>query len=371
MTAPSTPYAPPFDHLVYVRVFEGCNLRCEHCFIPANPRRMTDADVTALPGRVRAFAKPGDRVLVQWHGGEPTLLGAAWLDAAIASIEAAAPEFRWMHGIQTNLMAYDDEWADLYRRRFGGEVGVSWDHGIRLLREGDPSSFAEYEARFWPALGKLVADGLSPYLIVTATRPFFAAWANPMRFFSMLEERGIRRCHIERITRTGTARANWARLGLDNAAYVREMSRFLRAYALWNATPAADGGRRLSLSPFDGHLHAVRNLGTPRACGHGCWSGGCDTRYHTIDADGYKRGCTALTAEVGNSRAKENLGLNLDDLPSERTHRRIVDCVSCRFRAICSSGCLAIGMDDGSGECAGGRGLFEVAVGLVESGEVP
>lgn len=26
-----------FDHLVYLRIHEGCNLWCEHCYIPANP----------------------------------------------------------------------------------------------------------------------------------------------------------------------------------------------------------------------------------------------------------------------------------------------------------------------------------------------
>ena len=60
------PYAPAFDHLVYLRVFEGCNLHCEHCFIPSNPKRMTMDDLKAVPEKVagvkRGKAKQSDKV---------------------------------------------------------------------------------------------------------------------------------------------------------------------------------------------------------------------------------------------------------------------------------------------------------------------
>ena len=29
-----------FDHMLYMRLFEGCNVFCEHCFIPNNPKKM-------------------------------------------------------------------------------------------------------------------------------------------------------------------------------------------------------------------------------------------------------------------------------------------------------------------------------------------
>jgi radical SAM protein with 4Fe4S-binding SPASM domain len=118
-------------------------------------------------------------------------------------------------------------------------------------------------------------------------------------------------------------------------------------------------GDRLHLSPFDGLVASVRDL-EAGAVGYGCWSGKCDTRFHTIDASGYKMGCTALTSESDNRRATQSLSFP-DGFESARHERRIVDCTGCAFRRICSSGCLAISMDDGSGECAGGRGLFDAA----------
>src|SRR5690606_32551726 len=64
-----------FDHMIYVRLIEACNLHCAHCFIPNNPKRMSWAEIEAMPAKIREFAKPGQRLLFQFHGGEPTLYG--------------------------------------------------------------------------------------------------------------------------------------------------------------------------------------------------------------------------------------------------------------------------------------------------------
>lgn len=356
------PFAPVFSHLVYMRVFEGCNLHCEHCFIPKNPKRMTHDGVAASVDDIRRFARPGQTILIQWHGGEPTMFGHEWLEEAMDRIEAAGPEFKWMHGLQTNLMTYSPEWGDLYRRRFEGGVGVSWDPGIRLLSRGRLETNAAYEKKFWANLQRLIEDGVEPYLVMTATRVFFEVFRNPIDLFSMLVDRGVRKAHIERLTRTGYARQNWDRLGVDNAAWSKGMARILRAYELWRSVD--DNGARLAMSPFDGLYASVEALGKG-AVGYGCWSGHCDTRFHTVDASGYKAGCTALTSEIDN-RSAGGESLSFDKSFEEvRKERRIVSCVGCPYRSICSSGCLALSMDDGSGECSGGRALFDAAAAIV------
>lgn len=357
------PFAPEFSHLVYMRVFEGCNLHCEHCFIPKNPKRMTHQDIIESVEAIRKFAKPGQKILLQWHGGEPTMFGARWLSEAIDLVEAHGAEFHFDHGIQTNLMTYNDEWAALYRGKFGGNVGVSWDPVIRLMRRDKPETNSDYEAIFWKNLAQLINDGLEPYLVVTATRTFFEAFKNPIDFFEKMKASGVRRAHIERLTETGYARDNWSRLGIDNASYSRFMGRFLKAYSLWGQTE--ENSSRLSLSPFDGILSSVEQM-HKGSLGYGCWSGNCDTKFHTIDANGYKIGCTALTSEVDNKSAKgKSLVLNqgFEDI---RKDRRIIHCNDCPYRSVCSSGCLALSMDDGSGECSGGRGFFEAATFVIK-----
>lgn len=357
------PYAPGFDHLIYVRVFEGCNLHCEHCFIPANPKRMDISSIAGIAEQARRFAQPGQRLMLQWHGGEPTLFGAQWLRAAIEAVEAAGPEFTWVHGIQTNLMTYDSDWAALYREKFGGEVGVSWDPVIRLLRRNRPETHGTYDRKFWGQMERLLADGLDPYMVITATRTLFESFPRPLDLFETLHARGLRRIHLERVTRTGYARDNWDRIGLSNAEYSRAMSRFLRAYVQYHRQRQEVPGLPLQVSPFDGLLSAAERLRDGTGGGYGCWSGVCDNRFHTIDAQGYKRGCTAVTSEDDNPRARLSLALG-GDFEGARGRRR-VDCAACDFRSICSSGCLALSYDDGSGECSGSWSLFDTARALV------
>lgn len=360
------PYAHPFDHLVYVRVFEGCNLHCEHCFIPKNPKRMNLETITGVADYLRKFAKPSQNILIQWHGGEPTLFGADWMAEAIERIESAAPEFNFRHGIQTNLMTYSKSWGQLFRDRFADGLGVSWDPQIRHLGRDDQSN-AAYEEVFWRNFTDLINDGLDPYVVMTATKQFFETFKNPISLFEFLSSRGIRKAHIERLTETGYARDNWDRIGVDNAAFSFGMARILKAYTVWTANrdPSEPS---LSISPFDGLLMSARLLiqNNP-VSGYGCWSGNCDNRFHTIDGTGYKRGCTALTSEHDNKAARKSLELAAG-FENVRRNRQLINCKECRFNSICSSGCLAVSMDDGSGECSGGYGMFAAALAVVESG---
>ena len=79
-----------YDHMVYLRVFEGCNLHCEHCFIPSNPKKI-HSDFFKNNGLTNelienAHIKENSNLYIQWHGGEPTLLGVDYLENAIIII---------------------------------------------------------------------------------------------------------------------------------------------------------------------------------------------------------------------------------------------------------------------------------------------
>lgn len=354
------PSSQSFDHLVYLRVFEGCNLHCQHCFIPSNPKRMTLEDIARVPDDLRTRIAPGATILIQWHGGEPTLMGVDFIRRGIEILRENGPEFTWRHGIQTNLMSFDAEWAQLYRDEFGGEVGVSWDPKIRLLNRHAVESNPEFNRRFDEKLSAVIDAGLTPYLVVTAAGSLFKAFPNPFDFFQHWIDRGVRHVHLERITETGYARQNWNTVGLDNAGYSDKMSRWARAY--WAFKASRSGPTPLFLSPFENLIDSISSLGEGKPRAHGCWSGACDTRFHTIDAQGYKFGCTALTSEQGNRNSNHGFDLG-SDLKAKRELRQF-DCHRCPFRSVCSSGCLALNFDDGSGECSGGYRLFNTLAAL-------
>ncbi len=346
-----------FDHLIYLRIYEGCNLHCEHCFIPSNPKKMMPIDFDNINEHLIKFCKPGDKILFQWHGGEPTALGAKWFTSAIEKVNHASRDYVVSHGIQTNLMNYNDSWRNIFVKYFESDIGVSWDPEIRLVKKGQPESNADYEDKFWKNIKLLIDEKINPYLIITGTKIFYDKFKNPFDLFSMLESKGIQRVHIERLTKTGYARDSWDRIGITNLEYSQSMTRLYHAYKIYSEK-SRNGKQPINISPLDGLIESVNKLKKGETGGSGCLSGACDTKFHTIDSSGYKKGCTALTSEIDNKSVGDGvIKIQFSDIRISRKIRQL-DCMSCEFKPICSSGCLASDKMDISGECSGGYKLF-------------
>jgi radical SAM protein with 4Fe4S-binding SPASM domain len=256
-------------------------------------------------------------------------------------------------------MTLNDEWIDIYRQYFNSSIGVSWDPEIRLLRRDAPETNIEFEVKFWENMGHLLKSKIKPYLVVTATKTLFENFPIPYDFFTFMESKGIRRVHLERVTKTGYARESWDRIGLSNREYSEEMSRWARAYQVYLKNPR-NRGHKVQMSPFDGLFDSVRRLHRGESGGYGCLSGVCDSRFHTIDANGYKFGCTAINSESDNKNAsvKGVQVINTDMLGLKRKVRQ-ADCMNCEFKSICSSGCMATEKMDESMECSGSFNLFK------------
>lgn len=348
-----------FDHLIYMRVYEGCNLHCKHCFIPANPKKMELEQVREVKESIKGFAKPGQTLLFQWHGGEPTARGIRFFLDAMDIINELSEEYVIKHSMQTNLINYNEKWRDLYRSHFGGKIGVSWDAKIRLMKRDQPDSNTEYERIFFKNLAKLIEDGIEPCLVVTATKVLFDTLATPREFFDFFIEKGIKEIHIEKLTKTGNAIENWDELGLSHLEYAERMSKLLRYYVRIKNSEI-----NFNASPFDGFLESVASLNTAKPKGYGCNSGKCDTAFHTIDAEGYKAGCTALTT---NEQSKSVVSFN--GIRLKRT-AKTQSCIGCEFKPICNSGCATEETFDGSGGCNGGYLIYKEAQRITERGIV-
>lgn len=342
-----------FDHLVYLRIHEGCNIVCSHCFIPENPKRMTIEQVRNVPDVVATFAEEGKTIHIQWHGGEPTLVGTEWLDDAISAINGDT-RFVWEHDIQTNLITYSKEWGDLYKRHFNGRIGVSYDPEIRFLKKNVSGN--DYETVFNKNLSDLIRDGIVPSVTLTTTRQFFSRFSRPFSLVQWAKEHNIQFLHIERLTRTGRANENWSKIGVSNLEYSSGMARLCKEYGL----SLLSGEHNVRISPFDDMFLSLTGTNS-----NGCWTGYCDNTFHTIDAFGYKRGCTAITSSQDFGMANVKF-FPIKDIGRERASR-LGTCQSCEHSGLCAGGCLAGKMDDGSGECFVGRGLLTAAREVVDN----
>jgi uncharacterized protein len=120
-----------------LKVHSRCDLACDHCYVyehadqswRTRPRTMALETVRAAGKRIAEHAAthalPGVQVIL--HGGEPLLLGAGGLDAALTELRATiAPVVRLDLRMQTNAVLLSPAICDVLLRH-GVRVGVSLD----------------------------------------------------------------------------------------------------------------------------------------------------------------------------------------------------------------------------------------------------
>lgn len=348
-----------FDHLFYLRLTEACNLYCDHCFIPNNPKKIKKQQLPEFIRLILDKSRPGDTILVQFHGGEPTIVGADNLVWWAENIQNAISDRILKFRIQTNLYIDPSKYLHFIKSYCENEIGVSWDYRIRKTRAGGIDRNEEYERRFWENHRFLLENGIDPFFVITGTKLFFEWATTSNTLINWAKDNNISLIHIERVTKVGNAVNAWNLIGVTNLEHSLYMTRLFSQYR-----QAKKRNQDIHMSPFDGLLQSVRTMDTESS--YGCHSGICDSRFHTFDAHGYKKGCTALNS----TREIESSILSIID-PRDTTLNaarvvRTIDCGQCEFKSICSSGCLATDISDGSGECSGGKIVFNTLRSLVE-----
>jgi uncharacterized protein len=105
-----------------------CNLRCSYCNDwRSGPGQTMSFEVLARSIAL-ALSSPGhDRVLFDWHGGEPTVLPRSFYERALfLQARFRRPGQPVANTVQTNATLVDDEWASFFARH-DFVVGVSID----------------------------------------------------------------------------------------------------------------------------------------------------------------------------------------------------------------------------------------------------
>lgn len=343
-----------FDHLFYLRLTEACNMRCDHCFIPNNPKSVSRNQVDDFVALVRQKAEPGSTVLIQFHGGEPTVLGQDNLSWWAGSIRARLPGYKCVFRIQTNLLIPPRQYADFLHEYCDGEIGISWDYKIRKLSRGADDRNAAYETTFWENFKTLDELGLSHFVVITGTKVFYEWASSGNTFIDWGLKNRIKKVHIERLTKVGYAVDSWDEIGVNNRDNSLYLSLLFKQYRR-----AREQGKDIFISPFDGLMGALASA--DQEAGYGCHSGICDTRFHTFDQNGYQPGCTAINSTDEVIEQIVSVYDPLDGSPIDmRRKERIEECGSCTYKSVCNSGCLATSRHDGSGDCSGGKILFNV-----------
>jgi uncharacterized protein len=110
-----------FDNLV-VKIAELCNLNCRYCYLynhadttfRARPKFMSDEIYISMLKRIGAYceARPGHRMSITFHGGEPTLVGPKRMRWLSDQARTVLGNYLASLQMQTNGTLLDDEWID-------------------------------------------------------------------------------------------------------------------------------------------------------------------------------------------------------------------------------------------------------------------
>lgn len=121
---------------IVLKISERCNINCTYCYFFENrdrsafgrPPLMTTQISSAFADRIREGFDNGflSHLQIDFHGGEPLLIGKKRFKSIIENILKLIPEDRVRFCIQTNAMLVDSEWIDLFAE-FDVNVGVSLD----------------------------------------------------------------------------------------------------------------------------------------------------------------------------------------------------------------------------------------------------
>jgi len=124
-----------------------CNLACSYCFyscksdlFPGNKtHRMSGAILTEMIRQL--MTQSGNSVGIGWQGGEPTLMGLSFFQAAVELICRFGQNQTVGNGLQTNGLLVDKDWSR-FLRKYDFLVGLSIDgpghvhDRYRLTRDG-------------------------------------------------------------------------------------------------------------------------------------------------------------------------------------------------------------------------------------------
>ncbi|SFV87256.1 hypothetical protein MNB_SUP05-SYMBIONT-4-1073 [hydrothermal vent metagenome] len=339
-----------FDTIAYVRPTEKCNLRCKHCFIPPNPATMSDEQILDIPRQLSGAGVTGN-VLLQWHGGEPLLVDPTRCEELIVGLNANNQNINFLHGVQTNLVVLGsisqkkrDKWYQVLATYFDLDlIGVSWDDSIRGINLVKTSFYDDFEQSLHKLrASEYFADDFSPTITITAAKPFLKTVANfetGMQFLKWLEDMGLYKIHIEKLTPTGDAISNWDEIGVSNLEYSKSMGTFYLIYKRYkNLNPRSI----LAISPFCDLEDAIKTGKQDNICA----AGACQSSMFTFSSKGVINTCTAIAehSEVQLENYQNNVNAN---------------CFDCEFNPICNGGCPAHNnVVDTSNECSGAKQLL-------------
>src|SRR4051812_37419704 len=140
---------------VVLKIAQRCNLNCTYCYVynrgddswKSRPAIVSNAVVEMLGTRIAEQSSTYglDKFVVEFHGGEPLLLGKRRFDDLAVRLRRASAGVQLVYKLQTNGLLMDEDWLEVFARH-QVSFGISLDgppvlaDRFRVMRRGGGGS---------------------------------------------------------------------------------------------------------------------------------------------------------------------------------------------------------------------------------------
>ena len=347
-----------------------CNLRCRYCFYEDESENRTQKCYgimsTSTMDRLLASSvqatKENATISIGFQGGEPTLAGLDFF-CHLVQQEKLYPNRRFVHAIQTNGYALDDQWAEFLSQN-SFLVGISIDgykdlHDLHRINASNEGSFEKIRGN----LEILKHHNVDFNALCVVTKQ---ASLKPHRVYNRLKDMGFSYLQfIACLDPLGKER------GKESYSLLpEEYGRFLCAifddwYRDWKE------GHFTSVRQFDDYIHLM--TGVAPSC---CSAAGVCGETIVVEADGSLFPCDFYVLDDWYLGNINDMSIQ-EALASEKAlafrkdfGKRPEDCKSCPWLGICHGGCKRdITFKEASAEnyyCSSFKFFFEYAAQRLE-----
>ncbi len=336
----------------FINVTRQCNVDCKRCYLTEDHRSaMERLPHHTLEVFLESMFWQGRPVTLIWEGGEPTVVGRVAMNEYCAVARRILP-----HADQTmvtNCFHVPNWLIDLTLHEFGGRAETTYAHAQKYTLAGDASL---YQKRFFAGLDKLWNSGIHCPVNVELNIETIQAGVDSLAaailgsqcrvwefdvsvdFRSFLSQPSYTAASVPQLPLTASYSAIWA--------YLNEME------SRWGAA-FLDAG--ITIGAFQQQIGQLNNQ----------FNVACESRFLTLNPDGtvttnplYSDLSATFLGNVGIEGMDEILRSPKRKARIIADRKRISPCQGCEHISYCKGGPSHVPVTDGSGECAGGRGMW-------------
>jgi radical SAM protein with 4Fe4S-binding SPASM domain len=334
---------PNRDFSIIILPTLNCNASCDYCFEDNRKGRMSHECFERIMDAILAFMETRhiDTLYLYWQGGEVMTLSPAWLERAhrIIAEKTEGTSRVIVNYLQSNMLAYGDEWAPIISTMFGNGVGTSMDFPNRN-RHMPGGSTREYTAKWMRKVDRAIEAGIHIGVIALPGEETLELGATKFYAF-FAEQAGITDVQVNTPFPGGRANDAKRTLPLDP----RALGRFLTDLTdVWLERGYRCGVR---VGPSSELLDCLLHGRGITPC---YWQDNCASGFFCIDPHGFVSQCDCWSASYPQMRFGNVFEEPLTALLERSDVRQAFlarpgslvrhgDCIECRYLSLCHGGC--------------------------------